>query len=406
MSPLPLPISPSLFMASSSSLLFCMPFQLPSTFYTANHRIFYVPAVSLTLRPLFSRCSVVTCARRRSSSSIPSSKKKKQGLRRNTVGKEEDIEEDAFEALFKQLEEDLKNDGLSFDDDDEITEEDLIKLERELEEALADDELLGLFDDTEDEKTEVGVKGEKVINKKGTTVNEVIEKEIEITNLEKEEEKNKDEDESEYEDENGDEDEDEGEGEEEDGPLELKRWQLRRLAYALKDGRRKTSIKNLAADLCLDRAIVLELLRDPPPDLLMLSASLPDKADSRILEPVIKPEDAILLASERDAINAKVTTKIPVHQMQNSWSAQKRLKKVHVETLERVYRRSKRPTNAMISNIVHVTKIPCKKVLKWFEDKRGEDGVPDHRLPYQRDTGSENESVIIHDDATEVKEVI
>lgn len=40
--------------------------------------------------------------------------------------------------------------------------------------------------------------------------------------------------------------------------------------------------------------------------------------------------------------------------------------------------------NAMISNIVHVTKIPRKKVLKWFEDKRGEDGVPDQRQPYQR----------------------
>ncbi|KAK1408052.1 hypothetical protein QVD17_39683 [Tagetes erecta] len=402
-------------MASSSSLHFCMPFRLPSTFYTANHRIFHLPA---NLRPLPSRCSVVTCARRRTSSSISSSKKKKkQGLRRNIAGKEEDIEEDAFEALFKQLEEDLKNDGLSFDDDDdEITEEDLIKLERELEEALAaDDELLGLFDDTEDEKTEVGVKGEKVINKKGTTVNEVIEKEFKINNLEQEEDKNEDEDESEYEDEyedeNGDEDEEEDEDEHEDGdeedegPLELKRWQLRRLAYALKDGRRKTSIKNLAADLCLDRAIVLELLRDPPPDLLMLSASLPDKAESRILEPVIKPEDAILLASEKDAINAKVTTKIPVHQMQNNWSAQKRLKKVHLETLERVYRRSKRPTNAMISNIVHVTKIPRKKVLKWFEDKRAEDGVPDHRLPYQRDTKSENESEISHGDTIEVNKI-
>lgn len=40
--------------------------------------------------------------------------------------------------------------------------------------------------------------------------------------------------------------------------------------------------------------------------------------------------------------------------------------------------------NAMISNIVHVTNIPRKKVLKWFEDKRAEDGVPDQRLPYQR----------------------
>ncbi|KAD5508021.1 hypothetical protein R6Q59_031310 [Mikania micrantha] len=393
-------------MASSSSLYFCMPFQLPASSDATKHRIFYLPAISINLRPLSSRCSVVTCARRRSSkssSSIPSAKKKKQGLLRNAAGNEEDIEEDAFEALFKQLEEDLKNDGLTFDDDDEISEEDLIKLERELEEALADDELLGLFDDAEDEKNEVGVEGKKVMNKKGTTVNEVIEKEIKLNNIEQEEEKNQDEDESEYEDENEEEDEVEYEDE---GILELKRWQLRRLAYALKDGRRKTSIKNLAADLCLDRAIVLELLRDPPLDLLMLSASLPDKTESRILEPVIQPEDAILLASERDAINVKVTTKVPVHQMQNGWSAQKRLKKVHVETLERVYRRSKRPTNAMISNIVHVTKLPRKKVLKWFEDKRDEDGVPDHRLPYQRNTESENGSEISYGDATESKEVV
>lgn len=314
--------------------------------------------------------------------------------------KRPNIEEDAFEALFKQLEEDLKNDGLSFDDDDdddEITEEDLIKLERELEEALAaDDDLLGFFDDTQDHKNQV----DAVKNKKCTTVNAVIEKEIEINKLQQEEE-----DESEYEDENENENENEDE-DEDDGPLELKRWQLRRLAYALKDGRRKTSIKNLAADLCLDRGIVLELLRDPPPDLLMLSASLPDKPDSRILEPVITPEDAILLASERDAISGKTISKIPVHQMQTSWSAQKRLKKVHVETLERVYRRSKRPTNAMISNIVHVTKIPRKKVLKWFEDKRGEDGVPDHRLPYQRDIEAETKSEIGHRDATEVKNAI
>lgn len=38
----------------------------------------------------------------------------------------------------------------------------------------------------------------------------------------------------------------------------------------------------------------------------------------------------------------------------------------------------------MISSIVHVTNIPRKRVVKWFEDKRVEEGVPDHRLPYQR----------------------
>lgn len=39
--------------------------------------------------------------------------------------------------------------------------------------------------------------------------------------------------------------------------------------------------------------------------------------------------------------------------------------------------------NAMISSIVHVTNIPRKKVVKWFEDKRAEEGVPDRRLPYE-----------------------
>ena len=36
--------------------------------------------------------------------------------------------------------------------------------------------------------------------------------------------------------------------------------------------------------------------------------------------------------------------KQPVHIKQTRWSMQKRLKKVHVETLERVYSRTKRPT--------------------------------------------------------------
>nr|XP_043607140.1 protein OVEREXPRESSOR OF CATIONIC PEROXIDASE 3 [Erigeron canadensis] len=394
-------------MASSSAsalLQFCT-----IQFHSYTQRVFHAPpTVYINLRPLSSRCSVITCARRRttnSSSSISRKTSKKQGFGQKTVGKEEDIEEDAFEALFKQLEEDLKNDGLSFDDDDdEISEEDLIKLERELEEALADDELLGLFNDDaeDDEKVEVEIKSNKVLNKKGTTVSEVIEKEVEFNKVIEVEAKHQNQSEWEGEIEE-DRDEDDVD-EEEEGPLELKRWQLRRLAYALKDGRRKTSIKNLAADLCLDRAIVLELLRDPPPDLLMLSASLPDKADSKILKTVITPEDAALLASERDAIKGNTTKKVPVHEMQNNWSAQKRLKKVHVETLERVYRRSKRPTNAMISNIVHVTKIPRRKVLKWFEDKRDEDGVPDRRLPYQRETEEHDSET--HGDVIEVQKAI
>lgn len=128
-------------------------------------------------------------------------------------------------------------------------------------------------------------------------------------------------------------------------------------------------IKNLAADLCLDRAIVLELLRDPPPDLLILSASLPDKPDPTILEPIINPEDALLLKSEKNAINlnGKSTKKVPVHEMQSNWSAQKRLKKVHLETLERVYRRSKRPTVSSLCSLCNLLQIDFVGLLIKFK---------------------------------------
>ncbi|GMQ03160.1 hypothetical protein CsSME_00049066 [Camellia sinensis var. sinensis] len=280
---------------------------------------------------------VITFSRRRNNPNTPitSSKKKKQRLPQNDAAEEDDLDADAIELLFSQLEEDLKNDDKSLDDDDgEILEEDLVMLERELAEALGDDELLGAFDSLEDDE----------VNK--------------------------------AEDNDGEEEEEE--------PVKLKNWQIRRLAYALKNGRRKTSIKNLAADVCLDRAVVLQLLRDPPPSLLLMSAALPDKPISVISEPESKPLEEVSSETAADVAQPEAMVNLPVHVMQKSWSARKRLKKVQVETLERVFDRTKRPTNAMISSIVHVTNLPRKKVVKWFEDKRAEHGVPDHRLPYQR----------------------
>ncbi|XP_059274767.1 protein OVEREXPRESSOR OF CATIONIC PEROXIDASE 3 [Lycium ferocissimum] len=291
--------------------------------------------------------SVLTFSRRRSNSansavtSSNKNKKKKNSPRKDTeeVG---DIDEDAFEALFQMLEEDLKNDDLSLNDDDDITEEDLAKLECELEEALKDDELLGAVDS-------------------------IAKEEIESREAEDEEAV----------------EEDDNEDDEDEDMLEkLKTWQLKKLAYALRKGKRKLNIKNLAAELCLDRAVVLELLRNPPPNLVLLSAALPDEPVPRMIEPEIQPQE-VVPTEMNDAAKPEANVEVPVHVMQSNWSAQKRIKKVQLETLEQVYRRSKRPTNAMISSIVHVTNLPRKRVLKWFEDKRSEEGVPDQRIPYQ-----------------------
>lgn len=295
--------------------------------------------------PLHSSSSLLTFSRPRTNSTITCSKKKKKSSPRKDTEEVDVIDEDAFEALFQLLEEDLKNDDLSLNDDDDITEEDLAKLERELEEALMDDELLGEIDSIANEKIE-------------SSKAEDEEAVAEDTN------------------------------EDEDMLVKLKNWQLKKLAYALRKGRRKLNIKNLAADLCLDRAVVLEILRNPPPNLVLLSAALPDEPVPRMIEPESKPQETVPIEMS-DATKPDAKVEVPVHVMQSSWSAQKRLKKVQLETLEQVYRRSKRPTNAMISSIVHVTNLPRKRVLKWFEDRRSEEGVPDHRLPYQPSSISE-----------------
>ena len=110
-------------------------------------------------------------------------------------------------------------------------------------------------------------------------------------------------------------------------------------------------IKNLAAELCLDRALVLQMLCDPPPNLLMLSAALPDAPAPKKSVPEPEPEETIVEATvetvfetDTDAAVVEAAVKVPVHVRQQKFSAQKRLKKVHLDTLERVYRRTKRPT--------------------------------------------------------------
>lgn len=127
---------------------------------------------------------------------------------RNDALEDDVIDEDAFDALFSQLEEDLKNDGLSLDDeDDEISEEDLARFEQELAEVLGDDDVemaISAADDTE-----------------------------------------------------SDNDAEEDDDEEYERPAKLKNWQLRRLAAALKAGRRKTSVRIFISCVFYSRNMVL-----------------------------------------------------------------------------------------------------------------------------------------------------
>ncbi|XP_078432372.1 overexpressor of cationic peroxidase 3 [Wolffia australiana] len=287
-------------------------------------------AASLSIRR-FPR--LVARARRGKKASPPAENRTKKKDKKSAPADgeidENGMDEDAFEKLFAQLEEDLKNENLSFDDlDDEISVEELEELERELAAALGDD------DGDEDDDV--------------------------------------------------DDDDEDSEDEEEIRMPKLRNWQLRRLATALKTGRRKTNIKALSAELGLERAVVLECLREPPPDLLLMAATLPDKKAEEETPKPIKEDAHVEPSSAPEEAPEPAAKAAPVHAMKAQWSANKRLKKVQLETLERVYARSKRPTNAMISSIVHTTNLPRKTVVKWFEEKRLQVGEPEPRRPFRR----------------------
>ncbi|KAM3212137.1 hypothetical protein ACQJBY_065307 [Aegilops geniculata] len=296
------------------------------------------PSRFLGIRPLLCRFPrSVACALRRPT-------KYKNKIKNEVVvaeddidgGDEDDDDEGGLEALFKQLEEDLKNDDLSVDDDDdEISEEDMARFEQVLAEAMGD------IDVADESAVDLATGSEVVGNDE---VADPIEK------------------------------------------PELKSWQLRRLARALNIGRRKTSIKNLAGELGLDRGLVIELLRNPPAELLLMSDSLPDEAPSKPETKEIEPSPVAdeVEVDEIEATETEPQMDLPVHVMSTEWSAQKRLKKAQLETLEKVYFKSKRPTNTMISSIVQVTSLPRKTIIKWFEDRREQDGVPDRRAAYMR----------------------
>ncbi|PON70111.1 Octamer-binding transcription factor [Parasponia andersonii] len=114
----------------------------------------------------------------------------------------------------------------------------------------------------------------------------------------------------------------------------------------------------------------------------MMAATLPDDEPTGPIITVAETKTTETVVEKTPEVDT--SAKVPVHVMQRRFSTQKRLKKLDIQTLEYVYRRTKRPTNTMIDSIVHVTNLPRKRIVKWFEEKRAEEGVPGQRLPYQR----------------------
>ncbi|CAM8964122.1 unnamed protein product [Rhodiola kirilowii] len=262
-------------MALASSLNVFL--RLPESSNRVNH-----PCIA-TLRRIPPPRLVATFARRGNRSTGITSKRKKEPLRRDV---ENSDGVDPFEALFGMLEEDLKNldeELLGIDDEDEedISPEELAKLEKELEAAIGESEelmqLLSLGGEEGGDVIDVGLGGESV--------------------------------------------DDDGE----DVELELTDWQLKKLAVAAKAGKRRTDIKSLAAELGLDRDIVLELLRIPPEVLLSMSVNSSSSSQNQKSPVVLEAEYEVLEDAPDEASKTEAKSEDVTQSRRSSQTSHKKV---------------------------------------------------------------------------------
>lgn len=86
----------------------------------------------------------------------------------------------------------------------------------------------------------------------------------------------------------------------------------------------------------------------------MMSASLPDEPEQVEFVPQTEAVEVVQDKDTAEVASPETKVEAPLHVMHQRWSAQKRLKKVQVETLESVYRRTKRPTvSKRILSVAH-----------------------------------------------------
>ncbi|KAG0601891.1 hypothetical protein M758_11G146000 [Ceratodon purpureus] len=332
------------------------------------------------LRVKGARRDVVVYAGKRSSGPPGNGKRPRSGMQARRKQKNRVVEDDdddaaaekALEALFKQLEMDLSSEDGDGDDDVEFTDEELEQMTKELEAAFSGMDLEGLdLEGLEGEEEEAEEGDAGLVDMVMTDgVASVADKgSIQVSRKQVyEEEEDEDEDEEEYE------EDDDVEVEERMVPLE--KWQIRRLVAAAEKGRRNVNVKSLAAELGMDRSDVLSFLKDPPPELMLMTAQwdLEDEAAAAIPEIDFKvnvvDKAPMTGTPRRQPMSPPTPSGGP--QAPRSWHGNKRLKKEHIATFERVYRQSTRPSNAMIENLVNLTHVPRKKVLQWFDDRRAQ----------------------------------
>eukprot|EP00271_Cylindrocystis_brebissonii_P008121 TRINITY_DN22147_c0_g2_i1.p1 TRINITY_DN22147_c0_g2~~TRINITY_DN22147_c0_g2_i1.p1 ORF type:complete len:1650 (+),score=480.21 TRINITY_DN22147_c0_g2_i1:252-5201(+) len=205
--------------------------------------------------------------------------------------------------------------------------------------------------------------------------------------------------------------------------VHLAKWQLKKLVKALRQGKRHVNIRELVGETKLDRNDVLAFLSNPPPGIEDLDLGLDEEEEdsaAALLNPLdevaadrstssrgdadeaqekeeVETEEELLanLKAEREGVDGErdgergegALTGPWNPALQQQWERRKRFRKEHVATFERVFRSTKYPSGSLVAELVDLTKLPRRKVLEWFSERREQQELVD-RQKWQRPSTS------------------
>ena len=139
-----------------------------------------------------------------------------------------------------------------------------------------------------------------------------------------------------------------------------------------------TQIKGLVGETGLDRRDVLAFLTHPPPGVEELQFK--EKKERAPPAPRVEGEGV----GEAEVASGPWSPKV-----QQERHGKRRMRADHSATLEAVFAQSRFPSCSVVDSCVDLTRLPRRRILEWFSERRGEGGGDQGKwtAPQQRRKG-------------------
>eukprot|EP00193_Tetraselmis_chui_P005830 CAMPEP_0177769950 /NCGR_PEP_ID=MMETSP0491_2-20121128/10634_1 /TAXON_ID=63592 /ORGANISM="Tetraselmis chuii, Strain PLY429" /LENGTH=217 /DNA_ID=CAMNT_0019287071 /DNA_START=301 /DNA_END=954 /DNA_ORIENTATION=+ len=147
-------------------------------------------------------------------------------------------------------------------------------------------------------------------------------------------------------------------------------WQAVRLHEEFAKGRRQVKVREVAGELQMEREDVIHWLKE--------FGSLSDSARASLHDAAIAAHNAgkerkEVLRAEREAAVKEKKQSFKERQAEGGDFAKKQMSKAARDTLETVWQKTRWPNDEVIQGIYKLHRIPRRKTLDWFAERRAEE---------------------------------